>query len=87
MDELNHRLQLEESQGVLYDKVTMKYRACLEFGFIILGMGYGNVTLMQIGGAIDRFEYCISGKPLEQIAVAEPIAKSGETCASPQSRT
>jgi CRP-like cAMP-binding protein len=35
--------KLEEDSGVSYDSVVMRYRACLEFGFIILGMGYGNV--------------------------------------------
>lgn len=39
---------------------------------------------MQVGGAFDRFEYCISGAPMEQISIAEPIAKSGQTCASPE---
>jgi hypothetical protein len=35
--------KLEEDSGTSYQDVSMRYRACLEFGFIILGMGYGNV--------------------------------------------
>jgi len=33
---------------------------------------------------VQRCEYIIAGPPLEQISVAEPLAKNGETCLSPQ---
>eukprot|EP00930_Biecheleria_cincta_P036704 TRINITY_DN25153_c0_g1_i1.p1 TRINITY_DN25153_c0_g1~~TRINITY_DN25153_c0_g1_i1.p1 ORF type:complete len:1064 (+),score=204.44 TRINITY_DN25153_c0_g1_i1:412-3192(+) len=55
-----------------------------------IGIGCGEVHILQVGGAIPpethvpRLEYFIAGTPLEQISVAEPLAKNGETCLSPQ---
>ena len=52
-----------------------------------IGVGYGMVSLMQIGGLFGRWEYCLAGDALEQIAVAEPLAVSGETVLSPEARS
>jgi len=55
-----------------------------------IGVGCGNISILQVGGEIPpgtrvrRLEYFIAGPPLEQIRVAEPLAKNGETCLSPQ---
>jgi len=55
-----------------------------------IGVGCGQVNILQVGGVIPpethvpRCEYIIAGPPLEQISIAEPLAKNGETCLSPQ---
>mmetsp|Transcript_9152 Transcript_9152/g.25564 ORF Transcript_9152/g.25564 Transcript_9152/m.25564 type:complete len:1056 (-) Transcript_9152:265-3432(-) len=55
-----------------------------------IGVGCGPLSIMQVGGIVPpethvpRMEYLISGEPLEQISYAEPLAKNGETCLSPQ---
>eukprot|EP00923_Selenidium_pygospionis_P012137 GHVN01020641.1.p1 GENE.GHVN01020641.1~~GHVN01020641.1.p1 ORF type:complete len:2039 (+),score=278.32 GHVN01020641.1:106-6222(+) len=49
-----------------------------------IGVGYGKVTVLQVGGVLDRWEYVVAGPPLEQISIAEPLAGPGETCLSPQ---
>mmetsp|Transcript_52533 Transcript_52533/g.94242 ORF Transcript_52533/g.94242 Transcript_52533/m.94242 type:complete len:1050 (-) Transcript_52533:209-3358(-) len=60
-------------------------RLCLH-----IGVGCGEITILQVGNIvppethIPRIEYLISGAPLEQISIAEPLAKNGETCLSPQ---
>jgi len=60
-------------------------RLCLH-----IGVGCGEITILQVGGVVPpethvpRMEYLISGEPLEQISVAEPLAKNGQTCLSPQ---
>jgi class 3 adenylate cyclase/ankyrin repeat protein len=38
---------------------------------------------LQVGGEHGRYEYVIAGTPMEQIAIAEPLAGSGETVLSP----
>eukprot|EP00398_MALV-I-01_sp_L67-1_P000960 gene960-885_t len=48
------------------------------------GLGAGHVTMLQVGGHCDRWEYIAAGPPLEQIAEAEPLAQRGETVLSPQ---
>mmetsp|Transcript_46646 Transcript_46646/g.82231 ORF Transcript_46646/g.82231 Transcript_46646/m.82231 type:complete len:1068 (+) Transcript_46646:153-3356(+) len=76
--EIHKRLHMFDT-GV--DGVTL----CLH-----IGVGCGPVTILQVGGVIppetkvNRFEYVIAGPPLEQISIAEPLAKNGETCVSPQ---
>merc|ERR1719311_270675 len=76
--EIHKRLHMFDT-GV--DGVTL----CLH-----IGVGCGNVTILQVGGVVPpetktpRFEYVIAGPPLEQISIAEPLAKNGETCISPQ---
>lgn len=60
-------------------------RLCLH-----IGVGCGDIRILQVGGVVPpethvpRLEYLISGAPLEQISIAEPLAKNGETCLSPQ---
>eukprot|EP00933_Yihiella_yeosuensis_P068486 TRINITY_DN7416_c0_g2_i2.p1 TRINITY_DN7416_c0_g2~~TRINITY_DN7416_c0_g2_i2.p1 ORF type:complete len:1045 (-),score=200.64 TRINITY_DN7416_c0_g2_i2:283-3417(-) len=60
-------------------------RLCLH-----IGVGCGDISILQVGGVVPpethvpRIEYLISGAPLEQISIAEPLAKNGETCLSPQ---
>lgn len=60
-------------------------RLCLH-----IGVGCGEIQILQVGGLVPpethvpRMEYLISGAPLEQISIAEPLAKNGETCLSPQ---
>lgn len=55
-----------------------------------IGVGCGQVNILQVGGIVPpethvpRCEYIIAGPPLEQISIAEPLAKNGETCLSPQ---
>jgi len=55
-----------------------------------IGVGCGNVNILQVGGIVPpethvpRSEYIIAGPPLEQISIAEPLAKNGQTCFSPQ---
>lgn len=54
------------------------------------GVGCGPVNILQVGGVVPpetnvaRCEYVIAGPPLEQISIAEPLAKDGQTCLSPQ---
>jgi class 3 adenylate cyclase len=55
-----------------------------------IGIGCGPVSILQVGGIappdtpVKRYEYVIAGPPLEQVSIAEPLAKQGETCLSPQ---
>mmetsp|Transcript_7189 Transcript_7189/g.20209 ORF Transcript_7189/g.20209 Transcript_7189/m.20209 type:complete len:1055 (+) Transcript_7189:96-3260(+) len=55
-----------------------------------IGVGCGEVNILQVGGVVPpethvpRMEYLISGSPIEQISIAEPLAELGETCVSPQ---
>jgi len=76
--EIHKRLHMFET-GV--DEVKL----CLH-----IGVGCGDISILQVGGVVPpethiaRIEYLISGAPLEQISIAEPLAKNGETCLSPQ---
>lgn len=55
-----------------------------------IGVGCGEVRILQVGGEtppatkVPRWEYIIAGPPIEQISIAEPLAKPGETCLSPK---
>jgi len=49
-----------------------------------IGVGAGTVSILQVGGIYDRWEYVVAGTPLGQISIAEPLAKSGETVLSPE---
>eukprot|EP00933_Yihiella_yeosuensis_P044593 TRINITY_DN39859_c0_g1_i1.p1 TRINITY_DN39859_c0_g1~~TRINITY_DN39859_c0_g1_i1.p1 ORF type:complete len:1096 (-),score=175.69 TRINITY_DN39859_c0_g1_i1:61-3348(-) len=55
-----------------------------------IGVGCGEVAVLQVGGVeppethVPRSEYIIAGDPIRQISIAEPLAKNGETCLSPQ---
>jgi class 3 adenylate cyclase len=79
--EIHKRLHMFDT-GV--DGVTL----CLH-----IGVGCGSVTILQVGGVVPpeitkiktpRYEYVIAGDPLSQISIAEPLAKNGETCVSPE---
>eukprot|EP00928_Gymnodinium_smaydae_P021017 TRINITY_DN1815_c0_g1_i2.p1 TRINITY_DN1815_c0_g1~~TRINITY_DN1815_c0_g1_i2.p1 ORF type:complete len:1581 (+),score=389.81 TRINITY_DN1815_c0_g1_i2:120-4862(+) len=49
-----------------------------------IGVGFGDISLLQLGALMGRWEYCIAGTPLDQIAIAEPLASPGETVLSPE---
>ena len=55
-----------------------------------IGIGSGRCTILHLGGVVpaergaSRFECVIAGDPLRQIAIAEPVAKHGETVLSPE---
>eukprot|EP00919_Chromeraceae_sp_WS-2016_P001000 GHVR01002503.1.p1 GENE.GHVR01002503.1~~GHVR01002503.1.p1 ORF type:complete len:207 (-),score=80.06 GHVR01002503.1:351-971(-) len=51
---------------------------------IHIGVGCGQIAIMQVGGELGRWEYVVAGPPLAQISIAEPLASSGETVVSPQ---
>jgi len=69
----------------MFDTGVDGVRLCLH-----IGMGCGEIQILQVGGIVPpethvaRMEYLISGNPLEQISIAEPLAKNGETCLSPE---
>lgn len=52
-----------------------------------IGVGFGDLALLQVGGLLNRWEYCVAGAALDQIAIAEPLAESGETVLSPQAKS
>eukprot|EP00929_Paragymnodinium_shiwhaense_P086411 TRINITY_DN4692_c0_g1_i3.p1 TRINITY_DN4692_c0_g1~~TRINITY_DN4692_c0_g1_i3.p1 ORF type:complete len:1802 (-),score=346.75 TRINITY_DN4692_c0_g1_i3:263-5668(-) len=47
-----------------------------------IGVGFGKLRVLQLGGLMNRWEYCAAGVPLEEVAIAEPLATSGETVVS-----
>eukprot|EP00051_Salpingoeca_urceolata_P007099 m.94209 g.94209 ORF g.94209 m.94209 type:complete len:1161 (+) comp15115_c3_seq1:1094-4576(+) len=49
-----------------------------------MGIGCGELTAVHVGGVFNRWEYVLSGPPMSQIAIAEPLASSGETFLSPE---
>mmetsp|Transcript_11517 Transcript_11517/g.26706 ORF Transcript_11517/g.26706 Transcript_11517/m.26706 type:complete len:1237 (-) Transcript_11517:56-3766(-) len=69
----------------MFDTGVDDIRLCLH-----IGVGCGEITILQVGGVVPpethvpRVEYFISGPPIEQISIAEPLARNGETCLSPQ---
>mmetsp|Transcript_22433 Transcript_22433/g.40471 ORF Transcript_22433/g.40471 Transcript_22433/m.40471 type:complete len:1073 (-) Transcript_22433:145-3363(-) len=69
----------------MFDTGVDNVKLCLH-----IGVGCGEVHILQVGGVVPpetkspRYEYIIAGPPLEQISIAEPLAKNGETCLSPQ---
>jgi len=57
-----------------------------EFGVTLtmhMGLGCGDLGCMHVGGAMGRWEYVLCGEAMHQIAVAEPLAQSGQTVLSP----
>jgi class 3 adenylate cyclase len=48
-----------------------------------IGVGLGHLHILQLGGLMNRWEYCAAGPPLEEVAVAEPLASPGQTVVSP----
>mmetsp|Transcript_46581 Transcript_46581/g.120581 ORF Transcript_46581/g.120581 Transcript_46581/m.120581 type:complete len:1065 (+) Transcript_46581:85-3279(+) len=69
----------------MFDTGVDDVKLCLH-----IGVGCGEISILQVGGItppethVARTEYLISGAPLEQISIAEPLASNGETCLSPQ---
>jgi class 3 adenylate cyclase len=69
----------------MFDTGTDGLRLCLR-----IGVGYGEVAVMSVGSIappqthVPRSDLIICGEPLEQISIAERLAKIGETCLSPQ---
>jgi len=49
-----------------------------------IGVGAGNVTMVQVGGVYSRWEYLITGPPLAQVNRAEAQARPGEAVISPE---
>lgn len=49
-----------------------------------IGVGFADVALLAVGGILGRWEFCLAGNALDQIAIAEPLAHSGETVFSPE---
>ncbi len=49
-----------------------------------IGVGAGNVTLVQVGGVYSRWEYLITGPPLALVNRAEAQARPGEAVMSPE---
>lgn len=49
-----------------------------------IGLGVGELTVMHVGGVLDRWEPLITGDPLAQMGRAEKLAKPGEVIASPE---
>ena len=74
--------------GALHEKLHMFPGWEDEEGVIHLalhiGVGCGTVTMLHLGGHQHRWEYVLAGPPVSQSADAEPLAKSGETCVSPE---
>ncbi|CAK0816123.1 unnamed protein product [Prorocentrum cordatum] len=68
-----------------YDTSVDGVKLCLH-----IGVGCGRVHILQVGGQEPpesrhpRCEYIIVGQTLEQISKAEKLAKSGQTCLSPE---
>merc|ERR1719487_2354062 len=69
----------------MFDTGVDDIKMCLH-----IGVGFGQVNILQVGGVVPpethvrRCEYLIAGPPIEQISIAEPLAKNGQTCLSPQ---
>lgn len=49
-----------------------------------MGIGAGRLTSVHVGGVFKRWEYILAGPPMTQIAIAEPLARPGETVISPE---
>lgn len=47
------------------------------------GVGFGNLNLLQLGGLLDRWEYCAAGTAIEGATASEPLAKPTMTVLSP----
>jgi len=83
--EIHKRLNNFDTQIDDLDNPGNTIRMCLH-----IGIGFGQVNILQVGGIVPpethvpRCEYLIAGPPLEQISIAEPLAKNGQTCLSPQ---
>lgn len=47
-------------------------------------IGVGDVVVMQLGGVAQRWECVLTGAPLVQVSLAEPLAEPGEVMLSPE---
>jgi class 3 adenylate cyclase len=47
-----------------------------------MGIGCGLLTSVHVGGIFRRWEYILAGPPMMEIAVAEPLARPGQTVVS-----
>ena len=48
-----------------------------------IGLGTGDIFSTHIGGQLKRWEYFLTGQPMEQAGLAESIARPGEVILSP----
>mmetsp|Transcript_40504 Transcript_40504/g.90866 ORF Transcript_40504/g.90866 Transcript_40504/m.90866 type:complete len:1249 (+) Transcript_40504:122-3868(+) len=48
-----------------------------------IGVGFGELSILQVGGLLDRWEYCACGEPLCEVAIGEELAKGGQVVVSP----
>mmetsp|Transcript_43719 Transcript_43719/g.103237 ORF Transcript_43719/g.103237 Transcript_43719/m.103237 type:complete len:1247 (-) Transcript_43719:28-3768(-) len=48
-----------------------------------IGVGFGELSILQVGGLLDRWEYCAAGVPLAEVAIGEEMAKPGQVVVSP----
>ena len=49
-----------------------------------MGLGCGTVTMLYVGGTYSRWEFVLTGDPMNQIGVAEPLAQKGQTVLGPE---
>ena len=49
-----------------------------------MGLGCGPVCAFLVGGIHGQWDNIVAGEAIDQIAIAEPLAKPGETVCSPQ---
>ncbi len=49
-----------------------------------IGVATGDLMSLHVGGVNEYWQYLVAGQPLEQMALAEVQAKSGEACISPE---
>ncbi|KJP85281.1 hypothetical protein AK88_05092 [Plasmodium fragile] len=47
-----------------------------------IAITYGKVSFLQLGNVLNKRDYLLSGKPLEEIGVAESLARNGESVIS-----
>ncbi|EUD66565.1 hypothetical protein C922_02886 [Plasmodium inui San Antonio 1] len=47
-----------------------------------IAITYGKVSFLQLGNILNKRDYLLSGKPLEEIGIAESLARNGESVIS-----
>ncbi|CRG98502.1 adenylyl cyclase beta, putative [Plasmodium relictum] len=65
-------------------KLLNKFPTPIENKFlkVHIAITYGEVSFLQIGNVLNKRDYLLSGKPLEEIGVGEALAKNGESVLS-----
>ncbi|CRG93086.1 adenylyl cyclase beta, putative [Plasmodium gallinaceum] len=65
-------------------KLLNKFPTPIENKFlkVHIAITYGEVSFLQIGNILNKRDYLLSGKPLEEIGVGESLAKNGESVLS-----